>query len=157
MALRLPNTGLAVAVDIGDAADIHPKNKQEVGRRLALIALAGTYGLQVEYSGPVFEKMAMEAGCARIHFAFADKGLAAPDNQPLKGFAVAGSDGRFYHAVAVIDGNTVVVRHDAVPEPKVVRYGWASNPECNLYNKAGLPAVPFRTDAPQPPEVPDIR
>lgn len=146
MALRLPNTAVATAIDIGDAMDIHPKNKQEVGRRLALAALRNVYGLKkVVHSGPVFRSAAKEKDRYRLRFDHVDGGLAAHGGK-LTGFAVAGTDRKFAWADAKIDGKTVIVSSKAVPAPVAVRYAWADNPACNLYNKAGLPALPFRTD-----------
>jgi len=146
MALSLPNTGMAVAIDIGDANDIHPKNKQEVGRRLALNALGLVYGRDVEYSGPIYKSMRIEGNKIRLAFEHTDGGLTTPNNDKLTGFAVAGEDSIFTWAEADIDGDTVVVSSPYVANPVAVRYAWAANPVCNLYNKAGLPASPFRTD-----------
>jgi sialate O-acetylesterase len=146
MALQLPETGMAVTIDIGDAGNIHPKNKQEVGRRLALAALATAYGQNVIASGPLYESMAVEGNKARLRFKNVGGGLEARGGEPLKGFAIAGADRRFVWAEARIEGQTAVVRSDQVPEPAAVRYAWADNPVCNLYNKEGLPASPFRTD-----------
>lgn len=143
---RVPNSGLAVAIDIGDAEDIHPKNKQDVGERLALVALAKVYGRKLEYSGPVYKSMKVEGGRLRLSFDHAGGGLVARGGGPPKGFAVAGEDGRFVRADAVIEGSEVVVSSPSVRRPAAVRYGWADNPDCNLYNRAGLPASPFRTD-----------
>ena len=143
-AKNLKNCGLAVAIDIGDAADIHPKNKLEVGRRLALAALARAYGRDIAYSGPWYKGLTIEEGKIRLTFEHA-KGLAAKDGK-LTGFAIAGEDRKFVWADAVIDGETVVVSSPAVPKPAAVRYAWHVNPVCNLINAAGLPAVPFRTD-----------
>jgi sialate O-acetylesterase len=145
---RMPLNGQAMAIDIGDALDIHPKNKQDVGKRLALWALACVYGQQVEYAGPVYRSMKVEGGKIRLSFDHLGGGLVAKDG-PLKTFAVAGADKKFHWADdVVIDGDTVVVSAKAVPAPVAVRYAWANNPEgCNLYNQAGLPAEPFRTDA----------
>ncbi len=141
----VPNTGLAVAVDIGDAADIHPKNKQEVGKRLSLWALATVYGKKdMEYSGPVYKEMKIEGNKIRLFFDHADSGLIAK-GEKLTGFAIASENGEFHWADAVIDGNTVVVSSPDVPAPGQVQYGMACNPPVNLYNKANLPAVPFRT------------
>ena len=140
-----PNSGLAIAIDIGEANDIHPKNKQEVGRRLALAALAKTYKRNVPYSGPVFDSMRIEGDKAVLKFKHADGGLVAKDGE-LKGFAVAGEDRKWVWAEAKVQGDTVVVRSDKVSKPVAVRYAWANNPVCNLYNGAGLPAAPFRTD-----------
>ena len=145
---RLPKTGLAVAIDIGDAGDIHPKNKQEVGRRLALSAEAIAYGLPVEYSGPQFTGMKAEGSSLRLTFSHVGGGLVAKGGGALQGFAIAGVDHQFVWADAKIDGDTIVVSAPSVPQPTAVRYAWATNPICNLYNKAGLPASPFRTDRP---------
>lgn len=143
--LRLPKTGMAVAIDIGEANDIHPKNKQEVGRRLALAARHIAYGEDLVYSGPLFKSMTIEGDAIRLHFHHVDGGLVAKGDK-LTGFAIAGKDRKFVWATAKIDGDTVVVQADGVTDPIAVRYGWADNPACNLYNKAGLPASPFRTD-----------
>jgi sialate O-acetylesterase len=150
--LKLPHTGMAVAIDLADVdnpGDIHPRNKQDVGKRLALVALAKEYGKDVVYSGPVFDKMSIDGSNARIAFKFTDGGLK-PSGQKLTGFAVSGSDGVWQWADATIDGSTVTVSSPSVPKPTAVRYGWASNPIGNLYNGAGLPAVPFRTDTQSP-------
>ena len=146
MTLDLPDTGMAVIIDLGEAADIHPKNKQDVGKRLALWALAKTYDKDVVYSGPIYKSMQRKDKEIVLHFDHIGGGLVAKDGGPLKGFAVAGQDQRFVWADARIEGDTVVVGSDKVTEPIAVRYAWADNPVCNLYNKAGLPASPFRTD-----------
>ena len=161
-AQHVSNSGIALAIDIGEAGDIHPKNKQEVGRRLALDALAQTYGVKVEYSGPVYKSMKIEGSVVRLTFDHIGGGLTAeslgpivinhglqPEKAELKGFAIAGEDGKFVWADAKIEGKTVVVSSPQVSKPTAVRYAWANNPVCNLYNKDGLPAVPFRTDAPK--------
>ncbi|HEX4130962.1 MAG TPA: sialate O-acetylesterase [Pirellulales bacterium] len=145
MTSKLPNCGLALAIDIGEAGDIHPRNKQEVGRRLALAAESIAYHKSVDYSGPMFEAMKIEGSTVRISFAHA-KGLHAKGGEKLDGFAIAGADKKFVWADARIEGNTVVVSSDKVAQPVAVRYAWADNPVCNLYNGAGLPTVPFRTD-----------
>ena len=147
MALSLPNTGMAVAIDIGDAQDIHPKNKQEVGRRLALNAMHIAYDEGIEYSGPIYKDMSIEANKIRLSFDHTNGSLRTKNDEKLTGFAIAGSDKIFYWAEAVIDGETVVVYNDNIPNPVSVRYAWAANPVCNLYNSAGLPASPFRTDS----------
>jgi sialate O-acetylesterase len=144
-AKALPNCGIAMAIDIGDARDIHPKNKMEVGRRLALSALANTYGKNIEWSGPWFKSMKINGNSIRVTFDHAQSGLIAK-GEKLTGFAIAGADKKFVWADAVIDGTTVVVSSPAVPAPVAVRYAWDSNPVCNLYNNENLPAVPFRTD-----------
>jgi sialate O-acetylesterase len=141
----VPNCGLAVAIDIGEANDIHPKNKREVGRRLALCALARTYGKNVEDSGPWYKSMKIEGHQVRLSFAHSDGGLMSKGNQ-LKGFAIAGEDRKFVWADAVIDKTSVLVSSPQISQPVAVRYAWDINPVCNLYNVAGLPAVPFRTD-----------
>ena len=144
--LTLPNTGMAVAIDIGEAGDIHPKNKQEVGRRLALIARAKVYGEKIPYSGPVFQSYKTESSKIRITFQHTNGGLKVKDGTALKGFAISGVDKKFYWADARIEGNDVVVSSPEVSTPVAVRYDWANNPVGNLYNGAGLPASPFRTD-----------
>ena len=139
------NAGLAVTIDIGDALDIHPKNKQEVGRRLALQALNKTYGVPVECSGPVYDGHEVSGNVIRIHFSSVGKGLVAKDGK-LEGFTVAGADRKFYWAEARIVGDCVEVTCKDVDKPLAVRYAWANNPVGNLFNAAGLPAGPFRTD-----------
>jgi sialate O-acetylesterase len=146
MTLGLPNTGMAVIIDIGEANDIHPRNKQDVGKRLALWALANSYDQDVVYSGPLYKSMRRDGNSIVLGFYHVDGGLVAHRGDPLTGFAIAGSDRRFVWADARIVGDTVVVSSDEVPEPVAVRYAWSDNPVCNLYNEAGLPASPFRTD-----------
>ena len=145
MTLALPKTGQAVIIDIGDAKDIHPKNKQDVGKRLALAARAIAYAEKIVYSGPAYDAMKVESGKIRLTFKHTGGGLVAKGGT-LKGFAVAGADKTFVWADAEIDGQTVVVSSKDVAKPVAVRYAWANNPECNLYNQEGLPASPFRTD-----------
>jgi sialate O-acetylesterase len=142
---RTPKTAMVVTTDCGDANDIHPTRKQPVGARLALAARALAYGERLEYAGPVFESMKIRGANAALHFTHVGGRLVAKGG-PLKGFTLAGADGVFHPAQAAIRGKTVVVTSDAVSEPVAVRYGWANVPECNLFNKAGLPATPFRTD-----------
>jgi sialate O-acetylesterase len=145
--LALPNTGMAVATDIGEAKNVHPKNKQDVGDRLARIALAKTYGRKIESSGPVYESMKIEGSAIRVKFSHADS-LVARDGS-LKWFNIAGADGKFVPAEAKIDGDTVVVSSADVPAPVAVRYAWVNFPDGgHLYNSAGLPAAQFRSDAP---------
>ncbi|MCP4096317.1 MAG: 9-O-acetylesterase [Planctomycetaceae bacterium] len=145
MALTVPKTGQAVIIDIGEARDIHPKNKQDVGKRLALNALAKDYKKSVVYSGPMFKSVEFSGNRATVHFDHAT-GLISK-NGPLKHFQIAGKDKKFVWADAKIEGNSVVVSSELVKDPASVRYAWADNPEgCNLYNAAGLPACPFRTD-----------
>ena len=146
MALALPKTGQAVIIDIGDANNIHPKNKQDVGKRLALAARAIAYGEKIVYSGPVYDSAKVESGKIRLTFKHTGGGLVAKGGDKLTGFAIAGADKTFVWADAQIDGQTVVVSSSAVAKPVAVRYAWAINPECNLCNSDGLPASPFRTD-----------
>jgi sialate O-acetylesterase len=143
-ALELHNTGMAVTIDIGDPDDVHPTNKQEVGRRLALAARAITYKEPLEYSGPLYRQVTREGNQLRVWFDHAN-GLNAKNGE-LTGWEIAGSDGKFYRASARIDGNTVLVSSPDLPSPAFVRYGWANSPVCNLYNGGGLPASPFRSE-----------
>jgi sialate O-acetylesterase len=144
--LSLPNTGMAVTIDIGDPKDVHPHNKQDLGDRLSRIALANVYGRKIEYSGPVYESMKVEDHAIRIRFSHVGGGLVAKGG-PLTWFEIAGSDQRFAKAEAKIDGDTVIVSSAEVSSPAAVRYAWDNYPEgCNFYNAAGLPAAPFRTD-----------
>jgi sialate O-acetylesterase len=145
--LAVPNTGMAVTTDIATIGDIHPPNKQDVGKRLALWALANTYGKKdVVYSGPLYESMAVEGDKIRIKFKHTAPGLAARDGKPLSWFSIAGEDKQFHAAMATIDGETVVVNSPKVTNPVAVRFGWNQIAEPNLANKAGLPASPFRSD-----------
>ena len=147
MALDLPNTGMAVIIDIGEADDIHPRNKTDVGERLARWALANTYGHDsLVYSGPLYREMEKEGREVRLHFDHVGGGLTTPEGEPLMGFAIAGPDSVFVQGEARIEDGTVVVSSPYVDNPMAVRYGWANNPEATLYNEAGLPASPFRTD-----------
>ena len=165
-ALDVPFTGQAILIDVGESHSIHPIDKQTPGERLAAIALANVYGKKVPFAGPSMTKVVREGCKLRISFKDVDGGLCAgkiqdfyyeykahkrkaklirnsPDTQ-LEGFAVCGSDGKYFWAdEAVIDGNTVVVSSKKVAAPVGVRYAWQNNPTCNLYNKAGFPAVPF--------------
>jgi sialate O-acetylesterase len=143
---HLNKTGIAVTIDIGEAFDIHPKNKLDVGKRLAMAARVQTYGEQIPYSGPMYDSYKIEGNKIRIYFKHTNEGLKTKDNQYLKGFTIAGVDHKFRWANAVIDGNTVVVSSPDVEFPIAVRYAWADNPICNLYNGVDLPASPFRTD-----------
>jgi sialate O-acetylesterase len=142
---RTPKTAMVVTMDCGDANDIHPTHKQPVGARLALAARALAYGERLEYSGPVFDSMKVKGGKAALRFTHLGGGLVAKGG-PLRGFTIAGPDKVFHPARGEIRGKTVVVTSDQVPEPVAVRYGWANVPEGNLFNRAGLPASPFRTD-----------
>jgi sialate O-acetylesterase len=145
--LSIPNTGMAVTVDIGNVADIHPRNKQDVGKRLALWALANTYGQDdLVYSGPLFKSASFEGNKARIKFDHVGGGLVSRDGKPLTHFQLAGEDQKFVDAKAEIAGDEVVVQAEGVEKPIAVRFGWHQEAEPNLSNKAGLPASPFRTD-----------
>jgi sialate O-acetylesterase len=144
--LSEPATGMASAIDIGEPHDIHPRNKQEVGRRLALIALANAYHMDLECWGPVLDRVEISAEAVRVHFSHA-AGLHTRGTRPTAtGFELCGEDGVFQPAEARLDGATVVLECAAVPTPRAVRYAWADYPAVNLFNGAGLPAVPFRTD-----------
>lgn len=142
---KTPNTAMVVTADIGDAEDIHPTRKEPVGQRLALAARALVYGEKLEYSGPAYESMKVEGAQAVVKFSHLGGGLVAKDGE-LKGFIIAGEDQKFVPAQATIKGDTVIVSAPEVPAPKAVRYGWANVPDVNLFNQAGLPASPFRTD-----------
>jgi sialate O-acetylesterase len=144
-ALALPKTAMAVAIDIGEHHNVHPRNKQEVGRRLALTAEAVAYGRRVEYSGPIIESVRSVNGTLRLRFSHATGGLVAREGR-VTGFQIAGDDRIFAGAVAKIEGNMIVLSSPHVSKPVAVRYAWANDPPCNIYNKAGLPAPPFRTD-----------
>ena len=143
--LEVPRTGMALAIDVGEANDIHPKNKQEVGHRLALSALAQVYFHEMEYSGPLYGGMQIEDGKVRLNLSNA-QGLKTTDGGPIRGFALAGEDKKFHWAKADIEGDHIVVSCPEVPAPVAIRYGWADNPGLNLVNGAGLPASPFRSD-----------
>ena len=147
-ALALPNTGMAVTTDIGDAKDIHPKNKQDVGKRLAAIALKKVYGKSIVAGGPVYEKYKLEGNRIIISFNSLESKLMIKDTfKLLKGFTIAGQDQKFFDASAYLKGNTVVVYSNKIINPVAVRYAWEDNPEsANLFNKAGFPASSFRTD-----------
>jgi len=144
--LALPNTGMAITIDIGEAKNIHPKNKQDVGKRLAQWALAKNYGKDCVASGPLYKSMQKQGDKIVLQFDYADGGLVVHGGDKLKGFAIAGEDKKFVWADAKIEGNSVAVSSAEVKSPSAVRYAWANNPDCNLFNKAGLPASPFRTD-----------
>jgi sialate O-acetylesterase len=147
MTLSLPRTGMAVIIDIGEANDIHPRNKQDVGRRLARWALAKDYGVNIAYSGPVLDSMRIEGDSVRLKFKNLGGGGLKFVGDKVTGFTVAGEDKKFAWADAKIEGNdTVVLKAAGVEKPVAVRYAWANNPDANLYDKAGLPASPFRTD-----------
>jgi sialate O-acetylesterase len=142
---RLPDTGLAVTIDVGDPKDVHPQRKAEVGQRLALWALGTTYKQPIVYSGPLYESMAVEGSQIRVRFTHTGSGLKAKDGA-LRGFAIAGADRKFHWASAIIEGDSVLISAPEVETPVAVRYAWADSPECNLFNAEGLPASPFRTD-----------
>lgn len=144
--LALPKTGMAVAIDIGEPNDIHPKNKQEVGRRLALAAEGVAYGRKIEYVGPTFKSLHEDKGTLRLRFTHTAGGLVVR-GPSLLGFEIAGEDQQFSPAEAKIEGNEVVLTSAHVVKPVAARYAWSNYPKCNLYNKLGLPAPPFRTDA----------
>jgi sialate O-acetylesterase len=146
MTLSLPNTGMAVTIDIGEAKDIHPRNKQDVGLRLALPALAKLHGFKnLVYSGPLYKTMKIDKKQIRISFDHVGGGLVV-HGKKLEGFSIAGKDKKFVWADARIEGNTVIVSSQQVSKPVAVRYAWAENPTCNLFNSSDLPASPFRTD-----------
>jgi sialate O-acetylesterase len=140
-----PNTAQAVIIDIGDSNDIHPKNKQDVGKRLALAAERIAYGKDVEFSGPMYKSMRVQANKVRLTFDHAE-GLKTKDGSAPRGFQIAGKDQKWHWADAKIDGSDVVVWSDQVSKPVAVRYGWADDPVVSLYNGADLPMSPFRTD-----------
>jgi sialate O-acetylesterase len=144
--LSIPNTGMAVTLDIGEEKDVHPRNKLDVGKRLARLALTRTYGKSGESSGPIFRESSVQNDRVIIKFDHTGGGLVAKDGA-LRQFAIAGDDGRFVWADAVIEGDSVVVTSPSINAPAFVRYAWADNPAgANLYNSEGLPAAPFRTD-----------
>lgn len=145
--MSVPNTAQAVITDIGEANDIHPRNKQDVGLRLSLAARKLAYNQDVVYSGPAYKDMKKEGNKIVLSFDHVGGGLMAEDKYGyLKGFAIAGADKQFVWAKAEIRGNQIVVWNEGISDPKVVRYAWANNPDdANLYNKEGLPASPFRT------------
>jgi sialate O-acetylesterase len=146
LALQLPNTGMAVTIDIGDANNIHPENKQDVGKRLALWALKNDYGKAIPCAGPLYKNFIVDENSILIFFDHTYNGLAKAGGKPLTGFAIAGEDKHFVWADAEIIKNSVIVSNKDLPNPVAVRYAWSSNPDCNLINSANLPASPFRTD-----------
>ncbi len=160
----LAPAGLAVAIDVGETDDIHPRNKQDVGRRLARWALSQMYAKPVAEGGPVFSSFEVEGPTLRIHFKNVAPGLATREGQPLAGFTLAGEDRVFYHAEAAIDGETVVLKCSQVEKPVAARYAWQNNPaSANLMGKNRLPVGPFRTDrwerakpTPQPTPTPAV-
>jgi len=146
LALSLPNTGMACAIDIGDPLDIHPRNKLDVGKRLYLAARKVAYGENIVHSGPVFKSMQIDGAMAKIRFSSTGSGLVTRDGDKLRGFAIAGADRKFCWAEATISDNEVWVNSPKVSNPIALRYSWEINPDGNLINREGLPAVPFRTD-----------
>lgn len=142
--LSLPSTGMAVTIDVGDEKDIHPKDKQSVGHRLATWALADVYHKDMIAMGPIYQSSRIEGDKVVVEFKYSDGLMSKTDK--LKGFAICGPDKKFVWADAIIDGNKVIVSSKEVPEPVSVRYAWAANPKFSLYNKEGIPASPFRTD-----------
>lgn len=144
--LSVSNTGMAVAIDLGEWNDIHPDNKKAVGDRLALIADKMVYGKTVEASGPILQSAVPQGDKIILTFTHTGTGLIANDGEALREFAIAGADKKFVWAKAVIEGDKIIVSSEAVANPLYVRYAWADNPDVNLYNKEGLPASPFRTD-----------
>ena len=144
-ARTVPNCGLAVTIDTGDANDIHPRDKKEVGERLALCALSGHYVRKQVASGPTFAAAEPLPGALKLRFTHTDGGLVVKGGEPGE-FAIAGEDHRWHWADARIEGETVIVSSPEVPDPKAARYAWQSNPRATLFNGAGLPATPFRTD-----------
>jgi sialate O-acetylesterase len=143
--LKVPNTAMAVITDVGDEKEIHPRQKEPVGARLALAARALAYGETIEYAGPVYDSVKFEDGKAIVSFKKVGGGLIAKDGN-LRGFTIAGEDGHFVNAEAVIQGDKVIVSSPKIARPEAVRFGWANYPQVNLWNKDGLPASPFRTD-----------
>lgn len=146
-ALRLPHTGVITTIDLGEANDVHPRNKQDVGYRVAQNALATVYGKTRPWSGPVLASATVEAGAIRLQFRQTGGGLVAHGDAPLKGFVLCGADRQFVPASAVIAGDDILVAAAGVTAPLAVRYAWADNPDGNLFSQAGLPAAPFRTDS----------
>ena len=149
MALHIQHTGMIVTTDLNDSlTNIHPAFKWVVGRRLELQALANTYDKKVAFSGPMYDKMRVKGDKIILDFKYIGSGLVSHDGKPLNYFTIAGSDGNFVNATAVIKGNKIVVSSPSVPSPIAVRFAWTEVAEPNFYNKDGLPAVPFRTDNP---------
>ncbi|UYU39400.1 glycoside hydrolase family 88 protein [Bacteroides salyersiae] len=142
----LKNIGMVVITDAGDSTDIHPRNKRVTGERLAAWALAKQYGKKTAYSGPLYKSMKVKDGKVTLTFDYAEGGLQTPENAPVRGFFISGADARFYPATAAIQGSKLELSAPEVPQPVAVRYGYGNFFRVNLYNKAGLPAVPFRTD-----------
>jgi sialate O-acetylesterase len=147
-ALALPDTGMAVTIDIGEPKDIHPKNKQEVGRRLALLARKHVFGEAVEVNGPTFASVKREGAAMRVNFTHAGGlKLEPPKTDGRVSFEIAGENRKFVPATARVEGESVVVSAETVAEPVAVRYAWRNSPNARLFNGAGLPAAPFRSDS----------
>ena len=148
MTLNVQNTGMAVTTDIGNPKDVHPLNIQEVGKRLAAIAFNRTYKKRMVDSGPTFKSVKIVGNKIVVSFENLGSGLMTTDiNGVVKGFELAGSDQKFYEATARIEGKTLVISSENAGSPIAVRFGWAGDTSaCNLFNKEGFPAVPFRTD-----------
>ena len=146
MAASDAQVGLAVTIELGDSQDIHPANKRDVGKRLALWALAKDYGKELVYSGPLYKEQTIEGNRIRVHFSHVGSGLEAKGG-PLTHFEIAGEDQVYYPADAKVDGETVIVSASDVPSPVAVRYGWSNDAETNLFNAEGLPASSFCTDS----------
>lgn len=147
LALNIPHTGMIATTDLIDTAtQLHPPFKWEIGRRLALLALAKTYGKKVVYSGPVFQQMKIVGDKIALQFAHAENGLKSIDGKPLSDFEIAGADGKFVPANALMEGSTIIVSTKRIAHPVNVRFEWNEAGKANLFNKEGLPAVPFRTD-----------
>jgi sialate O-acetylesterase len=146
--LSVPNTAMAVAIDLGEWNDIHPDNKKDVGERLALAALKLVYGEKILVSsGPIYESSKIDGNRIIISFSSVGSGLITNDGEELYHFSIAGADKKFVWAKAKIEGEKIAVWNDSLQNPMYVRYAWADNPQgANLYNKEGLPASPFRTD-----------
>jgi sialate O-acetylesterase len=144
--LELPATAMAVTIDLGDPQEIHPKNKLEVGRRLALAAKALVYDIPGDYSGPVFSGISPEGSSLRVRFTHISSGLVAHE-RPVQALEIAGKDRVFYPATGRVDGHTLLVSSPNVKTPVAVRYAWYNAPQANLYDGAGLPAAPFRSDS----------
>ena len=144
---KLPHAGQAVIIDIGEGSDIHPRNKLEVGKRLARLALAKDYSRELVDDSPRYASMQVRDGKIELTFAEVGQRLRTVDRNEVRGFAIAGEDRQWHWAQAkILDRDKVEVWHDQVPQPVAVRYAWADNPVCNLYSAEGLPVTPFRTD-----------
>jgi len=148
LTLQVPHTGMCVTTDIGNPWDIHPTNKQEVGKRLAALALNNIYDKQMVCNGPAYKSMEVKDNQIVLSFENIGTGLVTPDKYGyIKGFEIAGKDHVFHFAKAFIKNNTVIVFNENVADPLAVHFGWAGDAsDCNLFNKEGFPAVPFRTD-----------